>query len=188
MGIPSIGYGPGGTGGFAPDVAGRGFFGKFRAKVTDNLDPLGKGRLRVSAPDVLEDDDLGWALPAVPYAGDGVGIFFLPSKGANVWVEFEQGDPDHPIWTGCFWSDPAVDLGGPSPPASPAVPYTKVLKTDAVTITIQDAPGVGGLTIETNGMKLVMNALGVEITTKVGASVKLQGPKVSINNTALEVT
>jgi len=43
----------------------------------------------------------------------GVGLFFLPPKGANVWVEFEGGDPDYPIWSGCFWSDGEV-------PAQPA--------------------------------------------------------------------
>jgi hypothetical protein len=185
MGTTGPGYN---AGGFAPDVAGRGFLGKFRGTVSDNLDPLGLGRLRVSAPDVLDGDDLPWALPAVPYAADGLGLYLIPPKGANVWVEFEQGDPDHPIWSGCFWSDPAVDPGGPSPPASPALPSTKVLKTDAVTITIQDTPGLAGLTIETQGMKIAMTATGIEISTKLNASVKLQGPKVSINGSALEVT
>jgi hypothetical protein len=183
----SSGARPVSVGGFAPDVAGRGFFGKFRATVSDNLDPLRKGRLRVSAPDVLDGDDLGWALPAVPYAGDGVGLFLIPPKGANVWVEFEQGDPDYPIWAGCFWDDSPV--GGDSPPADPAIPFTKVLKTDAVTVTIQDTPGLAGLTIETkDGCKIVMNLTGIEISTKLGASVKLTAKTVSINQGALEVT
>jgi uncharacterized protein involved in type VI secretion and phage assembly len=177
----------GAGGGFAPDVAGRGFFGKFRAKVSDNLDPLRKGRLRVTAPDVLDGEDLGWALPSVPYGGDGVGLFLIPPKGANVWVEFEQGDPDYPIWTGCFWPDDPP-IGGPSLPADPAIPFTKILKTDAVTITIQDAPGLAGITIETkDGNKIVMNIKGIEISTKLGASIQLMGKSVSINQGALEV-
>jgi uncharacterized protein involved in type VI secretion and phage assembly len=183
--------------GFAPDVAGRGFIGKFRAKVTDNMDPLGKARLRVTAADVLDGKDLGWALAAVPYGGDGVGFFFIPPKGADVWVEFEQGDPDYPIWTGCFW--PETPLGGPSPPRPsgsppgiPVPPSTKMLKTDYVTITITDAPGMGSLTIETkDGMKIVMKTLeGIEISNKagIGASVKLTPKSVTINQGALEVT
>ena len=58
-------------------------------------------------------DDSGWALPAVPYAGDGVGFFMIPPIGASVWIEFEHGDPDYPIWTGCFWAD-AGPAAGPA--------------------------------------------------------------------------
>ena len=42
-------------------------------------------------------------MPCAPFAGSGVGFFALPPVGANVWVEFEGGDPDYPIWSGCFW-------------------------------------------------------------------------------------
>ena len=38
-------------------------------------------------------------------------------------MEFEGGDPDHPIWTGCFWG-----LG--ETPVVPALAETKVFKTD----------------------------------------------------------
>lgn len=175
---------PANNGGFAPDVAGRGYVGKFRAKVTDNLDPLGKARLRVKAKDVLEDNELGWALASVPYAGDGVGFFFIPPVGADVWVEFEQGNPDYPIWSGCFWSDDL--MGGTSPPASPPLAMMKVLKTDFVTITIQDIAG-GALTIETKaGMKIVMDQTGVSISTP-STSVALTPISVSVNKGSLEV-
>ena len=49
-------------------------------------------------------------------AGNGVGFFAIPPKGANVWVEFEGGDPDQPIWSGCFWGigeAPAMSRGAP---------------------------------------------------------------------------
>jgi hypothetical protein len=65
----------------------------------------------------------------------------------------------------------------------------KILKTDAVTITINDMPGAGGLKIETaQGMKIAISATGIEIDNGMGASIKLSGPKVSINGSALEVT
>lgn len=157
------------------------FHGKFRGKVTDNRDPLMLGRLRVKVPDVYGDQESGWAMPASPYAGNGVGLFLIPPADASVWVEFEHGDPDYPIWAGCFWAAGEV-------PASPGVAEMKVLKTDTATITINDLPGAGGVTIETTtGMKIKIDATGIEINDGLGASIKLTGPQVSINDGALEV-
>ena len=79
------------------------FFGKYRGTVANNIDPQMMGRVQVSVPSVLGEGQLSWAMPCVPYAGSGVGFFAIPPNGANVWVEFEAGDPDYPIWSGCFW-------------------------------------------------------------------------------------
>ncbi len=158
------------------------FLGKFRGKVTDNRDPLFLGRLRLKVPDVYGENESGWALPALPYAGNGVGLFLIPPTDASVWVEFEHGDPDYPIWAGCFWAQGEL-------PASPAVAEMKVLKTDTATITLNDLPGAGGITIETQaGMKIKIDVSGIEINNGAGGSIKMTGPQVSINNGALEVT
>jgi uncharacterized protein involved in type VI secretion and phage assembly len=158
------------------------FLGKFRATVTDNRDPLMKGRVRVKAPDVYGENESGWALPALPYTGNKVGLFLIPPTSASVWVEFEHGDPDYPIWAGGFWSESEV-------PASPGVAEMKVLKTDTATITLNDTPGAGGITIETQtGMKIKIDTTGIEINNGLNASVKLSGPQVSINGGAIEVT
>lgn len=158
------------------------FFGKYRGKVENNLDPMDMGRLQVSVPAVLGDGKLSWAMPCVPYAGPGIGLFLIPPVGANIWVEFEGGDPDYPIWTGCFWATREI-------PAKPAMADIKILKTDSGMITINDLPGVEGITIETTaGMKIDIDTTGIEITNGQGGSIKLTGPKVSINDDALEVT
>jgi hypothetical protein len=157
------------------------FFGKYRGKVENNIDPMMLGRVQVSVPAVLGDGSLSWAMPCVPYAGSGVGFFAIPPSGANVWVEFEGGDPDYPIWTGCFWGVGEV-------PAMPAIAQMKVIKTDSCTITLSDLPGIGGITIETSmGMKLAITALGIELNDGLGGSMKLTGPRVSINDGALDV-
>jgi uncharacterized protein involved in type VI secretion and phage assembly len=157
------------------------YYGKFRGVVVDNKDPNQLGRLTARVPDIFGDETSGWALPATPYAGDGVGLYLIPPVGASVWIEFEHGDPEYPIWSGCFWASGEL-------PASPAVPDVKVLKTTAGTITINDTSGAAGITIETaDGKKIVMDSGGIEIT--VGqAVVKLSGPTVSVNSGALEVT
>jgi uncharacterized protein involved in type VI secretion and phage assembly len=160
----------------------RQFFGKYRGSVANNIDPQMMGRIQVSVPAVLGEGSLSWAMPCAPYAGPGVGFFAIPPNGARVWVEFEGGDPDYPIWSGGFWG-----LG--EAPATPALAEIKVLKTDTATVTLNDLPGVGGITIETTlGARIAISASGIEITNGMGASINLQGPQVSVNNGALEVT
>ena len=44
-----------------------------------------------------------WAMPCLPWGGVNTGMFTVPAIGAGVWMEFERGDPNYPIWTGCFW-------------------------------------------------------------------------------------
>jgi uncharacterized protein involved in type VI secretion and phage assembly len=157
------------------------FFGKYRGIVSDNRDPLMQGRIKARVQDVLGSNDSGWALPCTPYAGSGVGLFLLPPVDASVWIEFEHGDPDYPIWTGCFWAQGEL-------PADPAVPEKKMLKTDAGMVTFDDTPGAGGITIETTtGMKIAITTSGIEINDGQGGTVKLTGPKVTINDSALEV-
>ena len=157
------------------------FHGKFRGIVTDNRDPNSLGRVRAKVPDVLGENESGWALPSMPYAGDGVGLFLLPPVNAWVWIEFEHGDPDYPVWTGCFWTDGQV-------PASPATPEIKILKTDGATITIDDTPGSGGVKIETtDGAKITLDSTGITIDDGQGATISLSGPQVSINDDALEI-
>jgi hypothetical protein len=158
-----------------------GYFGKYRGQVANNLDPMMQGRVQITCAAVLGDGQLSWAMPCSPYAGNGVGFFMIPPVGANIWVEFEGGNIDYPIWSGCFW-------GVGEAPASPAVPQMKVIKTDAATITLNDLPGVGGITIETTtGMKIVFSVTGIEINNGMGGSIKMTGPQISINDGALEV-
>ncbi len=158
------------------------FFGKYRGVVTDNRDPLMIGRIKVKVQDVLGDNDSEWAMPCVAYAGKNVGLFFTPPINASVWIEFEHGDPDYPIWTGCFWAKGEA-------PANPAVPEIKVLKTDSCTITLNDTSGSEGITIETtSGTKITLNQSSIEINNGCGGKIKLSTGQVSINDGALEIT
>jgi uncharacterized protein involved in type VI secretion and phage assembly len=162
------------------------FFGKYRGVVTDINDPLMTMRIKASVPDVYGDGASGWAMPCAPFGGDKVGMFVLPTVGAGVWIEFEHGDPDYPVWTGCWWGSAAE-----VPPLWLAPPYKKLMVVTPAghTITVDDTPGIGGITLQTaEGAKVTMSPTGLEITNGLGASIKLTGPQVSINNGALEVT
>jgi hypothetical protein len=161
------------------------FYGKYRGKVEDNVDPLMLGRVKVSVPAVLGDGRLSWALPCAPFAGSGVGLFLLPPVGANIWVEFEAGDPDYPIWSGCFWGQGEV-------PAQPATAQMKVFKTTGVTITVSEAPGAGGVTLEvtppvvSTPLKIVLDASGIALSNSA-AKITMTPMCVNINDGALEV-
>lgn len=161
------------------------FYGKYRGTVANNVDPLQRGRVQVSVPAVLGDGRLSWAEACSPYAGNQVGIFAVPPVGANIWVEFEAGDPDRPILGGCFWGTGEV-------PASPAVPQMFVWKTESISLTLSDLPGAGGVTLEVGPpaapvqMKLACTPSGIELS--IGASkVLLSAASVSVNDGALEV-
>lgn len=81
-------------------------YGKFRGVVVNTLDPQQRGRIMAIVPGV-GDAPLSWATPCLPGAGLRTGLFVLPPVGASVWIEFEQGDVDYPIWTGGFWESAA---------------------------------------------------------------------------------
>jgi uncharacterized protein involved in type VI secretion and phage assembly len=166
------------------------FYGKYRGKVTANKDELRLGRIRATVPAVFGSDrETGWALPAVPYAGKGVGFFFIPPEKANVWIEFEGGDPDIPIWSGCFWDKGEIlpDLKENKIKTPDELPGLKVIKTDFVTITFNDTIGERKIVLENSaGFKIVMDTQQIELS-KNRITIRLNSDTVSINGDALEI-
>ena len=80
------------------------YYGKYRAKVVDVKDPEQRGRIRVLCPKVLGEAKSSWCEPCIPVAYDKGGDFAIPKVGEFVWVEFEEGNPSKPIYTGGLWS------------------------------------------------------------------------------------
>ena len=80
------------------------YYGKYRGIVTDVDDPNNQLRIRATVPAVLGEHQCGWAMPAAPFAGDGHGFVMLPKVGSGVWIEFEAGRLDNPIWSGAWWA------------------------------------------------------------------------------------
>jgi uncharacterized protein involved in type VI secretion and phage assembly len=164
------------------------YYGKYRATVVNNVDPMQMGRIQVLAPDVSNLIPTTWAMPCFPIAGKQMGAYLIPQVGAGVWVEFEQGDSDYPIWTGCYYGTaaevPALALAGI--PASPNL----VLQTAAQNaLLISDLPGpTGGIMLKsTTGASIVVNDTGIYIQNGKGASIVMTGPTVTVNNGALVV-
>jgi uncharacterized protein involved in type VI secretion and phage assembly len=147
------------------------YYGKYMGVVTDVEDPESMLRIRATVPALFGDTVCGWALPCVPFAGDGRGMFFLPEVADSVWIEFEAGDPSHPIWSGCFWrvgelpSDAAPQVRGLVTRAGVKL----LIDDDGEVVTLEDGAGnkvtldSAGITLERGSQKVVVGDSSVSI-------------------------
>lgn len=169
-------------------MKGEKFYGKYRGVVLNNVDPMQQGRVMVQVPDVLGVGLSSWAMACVPFGGKQMGMWCLPQIGAGVWVEFEQGDSDYPIWSGCWWGSaadpPVLALAAP-----PAVPNFVIQSQGQNTLMISDVPGpTGGFLLKTlTGAFISINDIGITISNGKGAIITMTGPSVDINLGALTI-
>jgi len=164
------------------------YFGKYRGMVLNNIDPMQMGRIQAQVPDVAGLIPTSWAMPCFPVTGKQMGLWVLPVIGSGVWIEFEQGNLDYPIWTGCFPGSaadiPALALAGN--PVSPSIVLQTSLQN---TVMISDIPGpTGGIMLKsTTGASIIVNDTGIYIQNGKGASLIMVGPSVTINNGAMTI-
>jgi hypothetical protein len=160
------------------------FFGKYRGIVVNTLDPERLARLQAVVPDVLGTAPTTWAMPSVPFAGPGAGIVALPPVGAGVWIEFEQGDPDYPIWSGCWWGAlselPTVVQAGP-----PGLGQIALVTPALHSLVISDIPGpTGGITLRTpGGARISVSDTSIVIDNGHGAAITLAGTTMRLTGT-----
>jgi len=154
------------------------FFGKFRGTVSDNRDPSSLGRIKAQVPEVLVDVDTGWALPALPYSGNGVGVYTVPAVGAGVWIEFEAGDVSRPIWTGCWWGTgqlPKDETG------SATNPDRKIIRTEQGLLLSFDDAGKTIALSDSNGTNLLKFKIDQgEIKMQAGTKVVVEAPQIEL--------
>lgn len=163
------------------------FYGKYRGTVINNVDPMRMGRLQVQVPDVIQLSS--WATPCVPFSGPQQGMFVIPMIGAGVWIEFEQGDPDHPIWVGGYWGS-AAEVPAIAQAAPPGMQAFCLQTTLQNTLMLSDQPGpTGGFLLKTTtGAIFSVNDTGIVLSNGKGASIAMTGPSVTVNAGALVVT
>lgn len=180
---PITTFGPGGIPGSIGtlDIAGkpniRRFYGKYRGKVANNIDPLFLGRIIPIVP-AVSGLPLTWAMPCVPYAGSGVGFYAIPPVEANVWIEFEGGDPNNPIWTGCFWEEGQAPLEVPTP-------ETFIFKTTSTTMILRELPGGDGVSLGLtflageSPINITLDSAGIQIQTDAAFSLNSQATNIT---------
>jgi uncharacterized protein involved in type VI secretion and phage assembly len=92
------------------------FFGLYRGVVTNVNDPESLGRVRAKVHELLGDTgETDWAFPCVPFGGGGAGWLMLPKTNDPVWIAFEAGDLNRPVWLGFWYSTPQPPPGGAGP-------------------------------------------------------------------------
>jgi hypothetical protein len=171
-----------GPSGFSEDANGtRRYYGKHRGRVMQNIDPMGRARLMVQVEDVWGPNFSSWALPCLPYAGPAMGAYVVPPIGAEVWVEFEQGNPDFPIWVGFWWGNPLE----PPTSAHMAVPGSAGWTVESIikhVASVSDTPmgpqlPAGGVLLRAGNSYIAVSPIGIMI----------HGPFIAMNETALIV-
>lgn len=166
----------------------RKFYGKYRGSVVNNVDPLQTARIQVLVPDVSTVAISNWAMPCLPWGGQQMGMFCVPLIGAGVWIEFEQGDADYPIWTGCFWGSAGETPSG-AKMVPPIIPGITLQTPTRNMIQVSDVPGpTGGIQLRTrSGAMISISDVGITITNGMGATIMLAANTVNINSGALTV-
>lgn len=167
------------------------YYGLYRATVVNNVDPMQMGRIQLTIPDVSGLIPSTWAMPCVPMAGRQSGVYVVPIIGSGVWVQFEGGDPDYPVWMGGWWGSaaevPALALAG-----NPASPSIVLQTTGQNSVVISDVPGpAGGIMLRCGASTVMINQTGISlIAPKVeitAAAINLTGV-TDVNKGALKVT
>lgn len=178
------------------------YFGKYTGIVKDNRDDQKLGHLKVFVPAIFpadDEEDVVIARPALPY-----GFYFVPEKDAKVWVEFEGGDPDLPLWTGLQYVPGEWAKEGEASP-----PQKRVIKTAAGHIVLfNDRSGEeaieihdgihkhviclnkDGLTIEdgTNSHSITLGKKGVSVEANGGITMELKTSGVKVELAAKGIT
>ena len=144
------------------------YYGKYRGVVVDNVDLLHLGRIQAIVPDVSNVIPTTWAMPCVPIANKAAGTFVVPQIGSGVWIEFEHGDPDHPIWVGGYWG-----IAAETPPlsllATPGDPPIIISTTAQHTIMLSDLPlpplATGGILLLSGASSVMIGPESIQITS-----------------------
>jgi uncharacterized protein involved in type VI secretion and phage assembly len=127
----------------------------------------------------------GWATPCVPFGGAAdQGFLFIPDPKAGVWVEFEGGDLECPIWVGAYWSAPDSGSQAPKPQQEDGTeaaevqspPTRKILKTGkGHTIQLEDKDGEESIVVQegVKGHQVVLDQKGVRVVDATGNTIEM---------------
>ena len=161
----------------AKQVAGH-YYGKYRGTVTDNADPDDLGRIMAEVPSVMGETAVGWALPAFPFAGDGHGLVMVPEVGSMVWIEFEAGDLNHPIWSGGFF------LPGQRPSPDSTGARVIVSKNEHQVVLDDDADEV--IVKHSAGAEIKLSATEIALTIG-GSTMVMSLTSITFNNGVVKI-
>lgn len=162
------------------------FYGKYRGIVVENVDPQLLGRIMAIVPDVSNLVPSTWAMPCVPIASKAAGVYVVPQIGAGVWIEYEHGDPDYPIWVGGFWGIAAEvpPLALLTPPGDPPIVINTTLQNAVVVSDLPVPPMIeGGVMLMSGASYITVSPTMIQIFSP---TILINGLTI-VNNGALAV-
>lgn len=148
--------------------------------VSNNQDPDGMGRVKVSFPWLAKTGESNWARVASPMAGSDKGISFVPDVDDEVLVAFEHGDPRSPYVLGALWN------GVDKPPAEKSGDNDnnrRVIKSRSKhCIVLDDTPGSEKIEIidKTGHNKIIIDSSANKLTLQVDGDIELKATKGKI--------
>ena len=169
------------------------FYGKYRGTVLFNVDPEFRGRIVCTVVDVLGPAPSSWCEPCAPLSGPTgtpMGAYMVPPIGAGVWVEFEQGDPEKPIWTGCRFAKGDVPplASASTPPLAPNIVIQSQQQHMLMISDMPPTPVTGGIILKSlTGAMIVVNDSGIYLSNGKGATMTMIGTAIDFNLGALTV-
>jgi len=153
------------------------FFGKYRGIVRSNQDPINRGRLEVLVPAVMDQEPI-WATPCVPYAGDNMGFYTMPEPGTGIWLEFEAGDPNYPIWVGCFWADDQLPQNERNTAATP--PLKIIRSKEGLMVTLDDQQEAIAVSDKNGNNIITIEVQQGKVTVKAAQKVVVEAPQIEL--------
>jgi hypothetical protein len=169
------------------------YYGIYRGAVVNNFDPESRGRIMARVTDVTGIFTTSWAEPVVPFAGPNAGHLSIPPVNAGVWIQFENGDPDKPVWLGGLWGSSIESplMARSILTTGPAGAASLIQTMDVNFICVADKgmfallPTGGILITAAPGTSIMMDKTGVRITAP---TVTINGATVTFNGGALVIT
>ena len=167
------------------------FYGKYRGIVTVPVDTGSKGRLTALVT-VGGTPMTVVAEACTPFGGIGSGFFAVPPSGAGVWIEFEEGKLDKPVWSGCWWPEGELSASfAVANTASPLQSLPVVLQSLGGNHIVIGASPADGIRIETSlglsGPSITLNAQSILLADGKGGGIAISGGSVVVNLGALVV-
>lgn len=160
------------------------FYSEYRGFVTDNADPQGMGRIQVVVPGIIDNSTEEWIYPSGVFGGMNYGCQVLPQKGDVVFITFEMGDPNRPLWKHGYFGEGEI----PKELRSPNLFWFKTPK--GLLIELDDDKKEMRLT-DTFGNKLSLTKEGISVDTEKKVFLASTGPEkdnsVALGNETAEV-
>jgi uncharacterized protein involved in type VI secretion and phage assembly len=158
----------------------------------EEVNELGLGRIRVSFPSIPDLE--AWARPCFPY-----GHFFVPQPQDKVWIAFEGGDPNYPVWLGIWYPEGTVPP--PADETHDSEPVQRLIRSasghlllfddtkDATKIAVNSAGGHSLVFDDTRDKEGIVLTVGSNTITLDNEKIELKvgGSTITLKNEKIEL-